>query len=118
MSGYLAVNGVTLKTPKTFAVDIEDIDNESGRNANGKMIRDRIAVKTKLNIEWGPLTDAEMRTILQSVKEVFFSATFPDPFTGSMETKTFYVGSRSAPTYSWNGKFVKWEGLSMNFIER
>lgn len=118
MSGYLAVNGVTLKTPKTFSVDIEDVDNESGRNANGKMNRDRVATKRKLNIEWPPLTDSEISTILKSVKDTFFMATYPDPMEGTMITKEFYVGSRTAPAYSWNDKLPKWTGLSMNFIER
>ncbi|MGX7195151.1 DUF6711 family protein [Enterococcus olivae] len=115
---HLAIGGVVVKTPKTFSVDIEDIDSESGRNANGDMIRDRVGVKRKLNLEWAPLSDSEISTILQSVRNQFFQATYPDPVTGSMETKTFYVGTRSAPTYSWNSKLPKWEGLTMNFIER
>ena len=118
MSGYLSVNGVELKAPKTFSVDIQDIDNESGRNAKGDMQRDRVAVKRKLNIEWGPLSDAEISVILKSVQSIFFSATYPDPMEGTMQTKTFYVGDRSTPTYSWNNNLPKWEGLSMNFIER
>jgi hypothetical protein len=118
MAGYLKVNGVVLKTPKVFKVDVEDIDSESGRNAKGEMNRDRVGVKRKLNIEWGPLDDREISRILQSVQEVFFEATYPDPVEGKPITKTFYVGTRSAPTYSWHDVFPKWEGLSMNFIER
>jgi len=118
MSGYLSVNGVVLKTPKAFSVGIEDIDSDSGRNAKGDMIRDRIATKQKLEIEWGPLSDSEISTILQSVKAPFFTATYPNPETGTQSTKTFYVGARTTPSYSWHSKYPKWEGLSMNFIER
>ena len=118
MSGYLQVNGVLLKTPQTFQVAVQDIDGESGRNANGDMVRDRITQKQKLDITWGALTDLEISTILQAVDAPFFTATYPNPKTGAMSTKTFYVGDRTAPTYSWNNKFPKWEGLSMNFIEK
>ena len=43
----LKINGVDITAPKSFQVDIEDVDGESGRNARGEMLRDRIAVKRK-----------------------------------------------------------------------
>lgn len=44
MAGVLQINGVTVKTPKEFSVDISTIDaDSSGRNANGEMVRDVIA---------------------------------------------------------------------------
>ncbi|HFE9851431.1 TPA: DUF6711 family protein [Enterococcus faecalis] len=118
MTGFLSIEGVNVKTPKKFQVSIEDIDSESGRNANGDMIRDRLAVKQKLEISWGPLSDKEISTILTSVKPPFFTVTYPDPETGGQSTKSFYVGARTAPMYSWNDTLPKWEGLAMNFIER
>lgn len=118
MSGYLSINGVTIKTPQKFQVDIQAIDGESGRNANGDMIRDYITTKRKIELSWGPLSDKEIAPILKSVMSPFFSVTYPDPMDGSMATRTFYVGDRSIPAYSWHDKLPKWEGLSMNFVER
>lgn len=120
MAGYLSVSGVTLKTPKKFQVSIQDIDGESGRNANGDMTRDRITQKQKLEIEWGPLSNWEISSILNAVDSAFFQATYPNPKLGSMDTKTFYVGDRSSPSLSWNKKtgLPEWEGLSMNFVEK
>lgn len=118
MAGSLSVNGVSLKTPKTFSVGIQAVDGDSGRNAKGDMVRDYITTKRKLDIEWGPLTDSEISTILKAVSGVFFSVTYPDPMEGKMLTKTFYVGDRTSPTYSWNDKLPKWEKLSMSFIEQ
>lgn len=115
---YLAVNGVTLKTPKKFQFDIEDIDNESGRNANGDMIRFVVARKVKLNLEWGSLTDSEVSTILKALKEPFFQVAYPDAEQGKIVTKTFYAGGKSTPAYSWHPTLPKWEGLSVNLIER
>lgn len=110
----LKINGVAIATPSVFQVDIEDVDGESGRNAKGQMLRDRIAVKRKISCEWPPLTDGEISIILKSVQSVFFEVTYPDPMEGIEVTKTFYVGTRSAPML-YKGK---WQNLKMNFIER
>lgn len=113
----ISINGVVISTPKVFEATISDLDGESNRNANGELIRDRIAVKRKLNLEWGPLTQSEIQTLLSAVSSVFFTVTFPDPQFGLI-TKTMYVGDRTAPAYSFINGEVKWQGLKMNFIEK
>ena len=101
----LSINGVAIATPKSFEVTISDLDGESNRNANGEMIRDRIGVKRKIALEWSPLTQREISTLLIAVSSVF---------------KTMYVGDRTAPAYVYDTKTkqVKWSGLKMNFIEK
>lgn len=113
----ISINGVAIATPKSYEATVTDLDGETNRNANGELIRDRIAVKRKLNLEWGPLTQAETQTLLSAVSSVFFTVTFPDPQSG-MITKTMYVGDRTAPAYSFINGEVKWQGLKMNFIEK
>ena len=113
----LSINGVAIATPKTFEVAVSDLDGESNRNANGELIRDRIAVKRKINLEWGPLSQGEIQTLLNAVSSVFFTVTFPDPMSGVV-TKTMYVGDRTAPAYQYINGEVKWQGLKMNFIEK
>lgn len=121
MAGVLQINGVTVKTPKEFSVDISTIDaDSSGRNANGEMVRDVIAQKTKLTIKWGPLSDSEISDILQRINQPFFVVIYPDPQIGRQRSKTFYAGDSTMPSYSWNDKFqdMKWENLSVNLIEK
>ena len=113
----LKINGVVITTPKSFEVSINDLDGESNRNANGKMVRDRIAIKRKINLEWPPLNQSEMSTLLNAVSSVFFTVEFPDPQLG-MVTKTMYVGDRTTPAYQYTNGEAKWSGLKMNFIER
>lgn len=113
----IKINGVDIATPKSYEATVTDLDGESNRNANGELIRDRIAVKRKLNLEWGPLTQTEIQTLLSAVSSVFFTVTFPDPQSG-MITKTMYVGDRTAPAYQYINGEVKWQGLKMNFIEK
>lgn len=113
----IKINGVAIATPKTFEVTISDLDGESNRNANGELIRDRIAIKRKLNLEWPPLIQSEISTLLNATSSVFFTVTFPDPQLGVI-TKTMYVGDRTAPAYQYINEEVKWSGLKLNLIEK
>lgn len=113
----IKINGVAIATPKTFEVTISDLDGESNRNTNGDLIRDRIAVKRKLNLEWGPLSQSECSILLKAIKDVFFQVTYPDPMDGVI-TKTMYVGDRTSPAYSVINGVVKWSGIKFNLIER
>ena len=115
----LTIGGVPQTTPKEMKVGISDIDGETTRNANGDLIRDRIGTKRKLELEFPPLTQSKISTLLNAVSPVFFSVTFQDPQSG-MITKTMYVGDRTAPVYRYSTDAQKmlWEGLSMNFVEK
>ena len=113
----LRINGVAVKPPKFFQVGIQDIDGETGRNANGDMVRDRITTKRKLDCEWGMLTQEEMSQLLHAVSSEFFEVSYPDPMDGQV-TKTFYVGDRTAPRYIFTEEFKPWSGSKFNLIER
>ena len=113
----LNINGVAVVSPKPYEVLLGDIDGETNRNANADVVRDRIATKRKINLEWGPLTQSEISKLLTSVSDVFFTATFIDPQLG-VTKKTFYVGDRTDPDYSYVNGEIQWKGLKMNFIEK
>ena len=117
---YLKINGVTIKAPKSFEFAVMDLDGQTERTASGRMKRDRIATKRKLELEWGHLSDSEISAILSAVSPVFFQVTYPDALTGNQQTRTFYVGDRTAPSYSWSSALqnAKWEGLKMSFVEQ
>lgn len=113
----LVINGVTVVTPKSMSVSISDVDGDTGRNANGTIVRDRVAVKRKIECEWGMLTQDEMQKLLNAVTPVFFSVKYIDPQIGET-TKTMYVGDRTTPVYNFNNEFKRWSSLKMNFIEK
>jgi hypothetical protein len=118
----LQINKFDVADPMTLTWDIYDLDSEdgAGRNQEGLMFRDRIAVKRKLNCTWGPLEPSEMSALLKAMDDVFFTLSYPDAHDGTYREGIFYVGDRSAPLYVWNDNKQKflWEGLSANFIER
>ena len=112
------VNGVAMPTPKSFTVNMADLDGESNRNADGELIRDRITTKRKLEIEYQPLDPYEISLILKAISPVFVDVEFPDPQEGRFMTKTMYAGDKSAPMYSIIDGKPKWSGLKFNLIEK
>jgi hypothetical protein len=118
-ANYMTINGTPVKQPATVTYNRYDMDSEeSFRGLDGTMQRDRIATKVKLECQWNGLTASEMSTLLQSMESVFFNINYFDPYMGSYTTKTFYVGDRSAPVYSFvNGKII-YKSFSANFIEQ
>ena len=118
----LQINKHEIADPQTLTWDLYDLDSEdgAGRNQEGLMFRDRVAVKRKLNCTWGPLEPHEMSVLLKAMDDVFFTIRYPDAHDGGYREGTFYVGDRSVPMYMWNNEKKKflWQGLSANFIER
>lgn len=113
----VTVGSTALPDPSKMSVSVLDISNAE-RNANGLMTIDRVATKRKISIEWPALSPANMSTILGAITSIFFSVSYPDPLTGSVQTKTFYVGDRTAPMCYDRSGTILWEGLKMDFIEQ
>lgn len=112
----LIINGVAVAAPKTFQVDLVDLDSDSTtRNAAGVLMRDRLRQMRKLECEWGPLKQSEISAILQAVNPTGVSVTYPDPYDGTDQTRTFYADDRTAPAYNFDKQI--WQGLKFNLIE-
>lgn len=117
----LKINGQAIAAfPDDFKVGILDLDDAetSVRTRDTKMHRDRLGIKRKLEMSWGPLTWKEISSLLKSVRDEFVSVTYPDTETGEFETKIFYVGDRTATYMVSNGKEIMWGGLKIPFTEQ
>lgn len=113
----IKVNGVTLPSPSEMSVGKMDL-SKAERNANGLMLIERIASKTKLEMTWAYLTSSQARDLLLAVSPVFFTVTYPDPRTNSIETGTFYVGDRNMGVLDYFDDVARYKDFGMNFIER
>lgn len=115
----LKVNGTDIKTPAETTWSLEDLSSDnSGRSLDGIMHKDRVAQKRKLVCKWAPMTWAECSALLTAVNaSVELSITYPDLMSGSYETRTFYIGSRTVPILRWTGAEQLVENISFDFIE-
>lgn len=111
---------VELPNPKTATFTREDIDaSETGRNQLGKMFRYRVATKGKWTNAWGPLTPAQVKTILDAIEDEWFYLIYHDAKDDAEVEKEYYAGPQSMPILWWNpiaGKRM-YSGLTVNFIE-
>ena len=91
---------------------------DSGRAEDGTMIATLVAKKRKLEIKYANLTPDEAADILSFVcGNMFFDVKYYDVLSKQQETRTFYVGDRSADWYNFNiEKGI--ENLAFNLIEQ
>lgn len=119
MASIIQFNGEDIASPLPFPVLISDQDQNSDADSNGTLHRNRVCVKRKISLEWGPLAWGDISKILTLTEDIYFNCRYPDPKTMKFETKQFYVGDRTAPIcVVQDGGDVMWEGLTMDIVER
>ena len=103
--------------------DITNLIAEGGikwtrNDLSGLMIRDRVAVKIKLQITCRDLSGTELTGLLNLIYPVFVSVTYDDPLFGTV-TKTMYSNNNAATlrNIDTNEKRV-WSDISFPLIER
>lgn len=133
MITFTGYDGSTLSiTPSSMKWSLMDISAaDSGRGADGTMWKNRVCMKRKLEFEFNGLTWAEVAPLIRIVSGTdangnflnttyhgqYFYVTYPDMLTGTTQTRTFYVGDRECPVYTWwdNQKVIS--TVSFNCIE-
>lgn len=114
----MLVDGVELPTPSTFEWGMIDVSaSDSGRTQDAQMHKNRIAQKRQLKLSWSGTDTARTAKILQMVNPEYIRVTYPDAMSGTDETRTFYVGDRSAPIKIWTINNKRYETLSFDLIE-
>ena len=75
------------------------------------MHKERLAVggqKRKMKLEWSLVKfGSESSTILQAFTPEYLDVKYPDPQTGSVETKVFYTGDKELKFATW------WDGTQL-----
>lgn len=112
----IKIDNISITKPTSFRVNVVDIE-EGTQMSDGSYVRDVIATKRELDIQFGTLSWANCSTILTLLKEPFFEVYYPDPISGAYETKSFYVKTQSVPFVKEYKNVLYWQGLSMVLIE-
>jgi hypothetical protein len=112
----IKINTVTISTPSTFQIGIEDI-SKAERNANGNLIIERITTKRKLELSYNYLSQTDIATLLTAVSGTTFTVEYPDAQTGSLRTGTFYCEGRTAGAIDYQGGVMRYKDIKFNLIE-
>lgn len=115
----LKINNVQVPEPKSITFTKEKIwSSNTGRTTDGTMVGDIIAIKTKMQITFPPLSGAQAAQLDEAVSPAFISVYFKDPRLNAYTTKTFYAGTPSYPVYSYAKGLPEYVGVAVDLIEQ
>lgn len=115
------INGQDLPVkPKSLEVGVIDLDDEetTKRTVNGTLVRNRITQKRQIDIEFAVLTWSQLSRIFNLIKNTFFTVTYPDPLSGTYETRTFYCSERKAKAIMEKNGILLWNDVKLTFTEK
>lgn len=118
---YLSINGYKLPPPKRGVQPTVTTLVNSGRNANGAVVGQRVGRdQYKIDgLEWPWLTAEEWSRILSILSSFFVYVTFFDPVSNTQKTIKMYCGDRTGEPY-WtdqNGKPTYYRNCKVNLID-
>lgn len=96
-----------------------DIDGpNTGRGMDGKLIRDRIAIKARLDVTCRPLTAAELSALMSLIEPEWVTVRYTNPMTNSLVTKTMYSNNVPATFLIRRADGTElWSGVTFPLIE-
>ena len=112
-----SVGAAIVPPPSGFEWKLSDVSAaDAGRTEDAKMHKMRIGQKVHLELEWQNIPTQDASIILRAFNPEYINVTYLDPMQGDYITKRFYVGDRSAPSYST--RLGLWSNVSFNIIEQ
>lgn len=113
-------NGNSIEVvPSAMKWSLQDVSaSNSGRDYTGKMYKNKITQKRKLEFEFNGWEWTAVSQILQVINTEYISVKYPDMMTGTVQTRTFYVGDRETDVYCWWEDSKVLSSLTFNVIER
>lgn len=129
VNGYVSIqtaDGYFISLPDPMKLNTTEYDIESstgsGRNQHGDLIRDRVAVKEKLNCTFPPMMRHDYQIMLALTRDTSFNVRYYSDLYRGFVTKKMYVGDRNPDIGKRNNNFIHpeeqvLEKFEMNFIE-
>lgn len=121
-TGMVTLNGVSVIDPSELSWGLSDVSaSDAGRDEQTTMHKMKLGQKRQYQLGWNMIDPENASIILKAINS---SETFPctlhDAMDNEMQTRTYYVGDRSAPMQQWmpNRKDGKlYSKLSFTIIE-
>ena len=114
----ISVDGQSMPCPSSFQWGLQDISAaESGRTDDSVMHKNRVAQKRKISLGWKGVDWQTTAQIMTAFNPEYINVTYPDMLSGTVETRKFYVGDRTAPVKWWWVGNQRLESISFDIIE-
>lgn len=116
---FWKIDGVEIPCPSSFTWGLQDVsDSDAGRTKDTIMHKNRVGQKRKLSIGYNNPRPDVVSAVLKAINPEYISVTYEDAMSGTMETRTFYAGDRTAPMKYWYVGNRMYSSLSFELIER
>lgn len=115
----LQIDGVQLPTPSGYKFREADLVENSTRNAAGYATWDVVRYNVgSMELTWKSVGREELVQISAAIRsKKSFNVTFLNPYTGQVETRTFYSGDRDSDLLRFISALDYWSSLTIPFVE-
>ena len=93
------------------------VSDNSGRNAAGNTVIDIINRKIKVYVEFRPMLDSHMNSLLTAIKDYVVNVSYLDPKTQTLKTIQCYTGTPEPEYFTIQDNRKLFKQMSLNFIE-
>lgn len=93
------------------------VSDNSGRNAAGNTVIDIINRKIKVYVEFRPMLDNYMNSLLTAIKDYVVNVSYLDPKTQTLKTIQCYTGTPEPEYFTIQDNRKIFKQMSLNFIE-
>ena len=93
------------------------VSDNSGRNAAGNTVIDIINRKIKVYVEFRPMLDTHMNSLLTAIKDYVVNVSYLDPETQTLKTIQCYTGTPEPEYFTIQNNRKLFKQMSLNFIE-
>ena len=115
----IIVDNVVLPQPYLYSWSLQDVSApNAGRTEDALMHKDRVAQKRKIQLGWRMKDTATTAQILRAFNPEYVSVRYYDMMDNQYESRTFYVGDRTAPVKIWQVGNHIIETITLDIIER
>lgn len=117
----VSVDGAVCPCPSVFTWGLNDVSGkDAGRVQDdfATMYKNRVAQKRKITLAWNGVGKELASKILQMFNPEYVDVKYWDTQDGCFETRTFYVGDRSAQVKCWNVNSKLYTSVGFDIIER
>ena len=115
----LQIDGVQLPAPSGHKYREADLVENSSRNAAGYATWDVVRYNVgSLDLTWKAIGRGEIMQIAAAIRsKKHFNVTFLNPYTGNVETRSFYSGDRESELLQYISTLDYWSSLTIPFVE-
>lgn len=116
----ISIGGKMMPEVKSLEVTHEPVwSQNTGRNAEAKMIGTIVGRKYKLKITFVPMSDSDAASLGAALNSsAFFDVKFWSPTENKSVTTKMYAGTPTYPVYSYNSKLPRYVGVGVDLIEQ